>query len=124
MQIHAILWGIPVEIPCRSGHFFCFVELAYKGQLPNGITFCGMDQLLGDPLCWELCYLIKKFIFSEISLKKASFSPNNIILKKKKQKYYELRAMLNMNNTNEAFGAFQKNNLRSRTCTTEGDITN
>ena len=66
----------------------------------------------------------QKFIFSEISLKKASFSPNNIIFKKKKQKYYELRAMLNMNNTNEAFGAFKKNNLRSRTCATEGDITN
>ena len=32
--------------------------------------------------------------------------------------------MLNMNNTNEAFGAFKKNNLRSRTCATEGDITN
>ena len=83
-----------------------------------------MDQLLGDPLCWELCSLIKKFIFSEISLKKASFSPNNIIFKKKKQKYYELRAMLNMNNTNEAFGALKKKKLRSRTCATEGDITN
>ena len=32
--------------------------------------------------------------------------------------------MLNMNNTNEAFGALKKNNLRSRTCATEGDITN
>lgn len=33
--------------------------------------------------------------------------------------------MLNMNNTNyEAFGALKKNNLISRTCTTEGDITN
>ena len=29
-----------------------------------------------------------------------------------------------MNNTNEAFGAFKKNNLRSCTCTTEGHITN
>ena len=76
---------------CHAGvdSFFCFVEFPYKGQLANGITFCRMDQLLGDPLCWELCYLIKKFLFSEISLKKASFSPNNIILKKKKQKYYE-----------------------------------
>ena len=106
--------------------FFCFVEFAYKGQLANGITFCRMDQLLGDQLCWELCYLIKKILFSEISLKKASFSPNNIILKKKKTEILRiLGAMLNMNNTNyEAFGAFKKNNLISRTCTTEGDITN
>ena len=29
-----------------------------------------------------------------------------------------------MNYTNEAFGALKKNNLRSRTCATEGDITN
>ena len=114
-----------MEIPCGSGHFFCFVEFVYKGQLANGITFCRMDQLLGDPLCWELCYLIKKILFSEISLKKASFSLNNIILKKKTEILRILGAMLNMNNTNyEAFGAFKKNNLISRTCTTEGDITN
>ena len=105
--------------------FFGFVEFAYKGQLANGITFCRMDQLLGDPLCWELCYLIKKILFSEISLKKASFSRNKIILKKKTEILRILGAMLNMNNTNyEAFGAFKKNNLISRTCTTEGDITN
>lgn len=29
-----------------------------------------------------------------------------------------IKAMLNMNNTNEAFAAFKKNNLRSGTCTT------
>ena len=119
------MFGIPVEIPFRSGHFFCFVEFVYKGQLANGITFCRMDQLLGDPLRWELYYLIKKILFSEISLKKASFSPNNIILKKKAEILRILGAMLNMNDTNyEAFGAFKKNNLISRTCTTEGDITN
>ena len=110
MQICAILVGIPVEIPCRSGHFFVLWSLHISVNLQIALLFAGwINILLGDPLCWELCYLIKKFIFSEISLKKA---------------YYELRAMLNMNNTNEAFGAFKKNNLRSRTCTTEGDITN
>ena len=71
--------------------FFCFVEFAYKGQLANGITFCWMDQLLGDPLCWELCYLIKKILFSEISLKKVSFSPNNIIFKKKNRNTTNIR---------------------------------
>lgn len=104
--------------------FFCFVEFAYKGQLANGITFCRMDQLLGDQLCWELCYLIKKILFSEISLKKAPFSPNNLILKKKNRNTTNIKGNAEYENTNEAFGAFKKNNLISRTCTTEGDITN
>ena len=99
-----------MEIPCRSGHFFVLWTLHIRVNLQIAFLFAGwINILLGDPLCWELYYLIKKFIFFEISLKKA---------------YYELRAMLNMNNTNEAFGALKKNNLRSRTCTTEGDITN
>ena len=85
-----IVWN-PCGNTTQEQTFFCFVEFAYKGQLANGITFCRMDQLLGDPLCWELCYLIKKFIFSEISLKKASFSPNNIIFKKKKTEILRIK---------------------------------
>ena len=71
-----------------------------------------------------MLFVKKKFLFSEISLKKAPFSPNNLILKKKNRNTTNIKGNAEYENTNEAFGAFKKNNLRSRACTTEGDITN
>ena len=104
--------------------FFVLWSLHIRANLQMALLFAGWIN------CWEIhcagnyANWSKNLSSLKFLSKRHPFLRIISYLKKKKQKYYELRAMLNMNDTNEAFGALKKKNLRSRTCATEGDITN